>query len=112
MQQQLPLTNEPNQEFQMTLDINGSKRSFKFLFVWNAIAGYWVFSVTDVAEGELVLDSIPLVCGSTSTYDIFRQLGYLGIGSAFLVPSVEKPVSDSPLTTNLLEEFALVWDDN
>lgn len=112
MQQQIPLTDDPNQEFQVTLEINGVNRPFKFLYVWNEIAGYWVFTMTDLDKGEIVLDSIPLVSGEDASYNILRKLGYLLIGTAYLVPAVAEPTTDYPVTNNLEEEFALIWDDN
>ena len=112
MFQAIPLTNDPNQEFQLTLQVDGENVVYKFNVSWNAIGGYWVMTLTDVASGEILLDSIPLVCGGDSSANILQQYDSLQIGTAYLVSLVTEPTSNSPNDTNLGTEFALMWDDN
>lgn len=110
--QQIPLTNEPNQNFQITLDVNDENKNFGFNVVWNEIAGYWVITITDMTIGEIIIDSLPLVGGRDYTSNILRKYGYLKIGVALFVPSVEKPDRDYPDKDSLGEDYVLIWDDN
>jgi len=110
--QQIPLTNEPNQNFQITLDVNGTNRGFGFDVRWNEVAGYWVVTLTDLEEGEIIIDSLPLVTGKGDSCDILRKYGYLKVGIALFIPSVKKPSTDYPNTETLGEEFILIWNDN
>ncbi len=111
--QRIPVTSEPNQIFQTVLLIGEENRSLKFNFVWNYTGKYWVMRITDPSTEEILIDSVPLVTGviNTDTLNILRKHGYLGIGSAFLVPIVEKPSDDFPSDITLGKEFDLIWGD-
>lgn len=114
MIQIIPLTSTHNQEFQITLEINGENVPLKFEIRWNNTASYWVVTLTDVATGLLIIDSMPLVTGkiNTQSLNILRGFGYLKIGKLYLVPAVSKPTTDYPNETNLGVEFKLALDDN
>lgn len=110
MYQQIPLTSEPNQEFEVTLKIGEENKSFKFTASWNRVANYWVISITNQSTGEMMLDSIPLVCGGDVTSDVLLAHLSLQLGAAYLVNSVDTPGSENPNYNNLGTEFVLVWD--
>ena len=110
MYQQIPLTSEPNQEFEVTLQIDGENKNYKFNVRWNRVASYWVITITDQSTGEIVLDSVPLVSGGDVTSDILLAHYSLKLGAGYLMSIVDTPNSDSPNMTNLGEDFALIWD--
>jgi len=114
MYQKIPLITTRNQQFTITLQINGENKPLRFIIMWNPIAGYWVLTVIDIATNDYIFDSVPFVTGQINTLslNILRQLGYLSVGVAYLLPIVSKPKTDYPDTTNLNTEFALVWNDN
>jgi hypothetical protein len=114
MQQVIPLTSEPNQTLTTTVQINGVNTALQYTLRWNGIAGYWVMGLTDIATGEMVFDSVPLVTGInyTETINILRKLAYLEVGEAYLVCLVSKPITDYPSDTTMGTDFALVWEDN
>lgn len=114
MYQKIPLVTTKNQQFTITLQINGENRAFRFVVMWNPVAGYWVLTVVDLSTNNFVFDSIPFVTGipNTTTSDILKQYGYLLVGSAYLIPIVSEPETNYPDTTNLESEFALIWSDN
>ena len=41
--------------------------------------------------------------------DILRQFGYMGIGSAIILPVTDERDSDSPNIINLGTDFVLIW---
>ena len=112
MFQIVPVTSEPNQEFQITLQVNDNNVVFKFNVCWNMTGQYWVMRITDVVTGLILLDSIPLLTGDLYSSNLLQAYDYLKIGSAFVVPKVDSPSSDSPNASNLGTEFCLIWDDN
>lgn len=110
MYQQIPLTSEPNQEFEVTLQINEENKNYKFNVSWNRVGKYWVMTITDQYTGEIILDSVPLVSGGDATSDILLPYYSLSIGACYLINIVDSPSSDSPNEENLGTEFVLVWD--
>lgn len=111
--QKIPVTSDPNQEFQTTLQINEENKVLKFNFSWNYTGQYWVMRITDPATNEILIDSVPLVTGvvNKESLNILRKHGYLGIGSAYLIPIVSKPSADFPTDKTLGVEFELTWGD-
>lgn len=114
MLQELVLADGKNQGLTTTIYVNGSNIVFKFMFMWNKTAGYWVMTVTNLSEDTVLLDSIPLVTGKIycESLNILRAFGYLQIGKGFLIPRATKSITDYPVFNTLNSEFALVWDDN
>lgn len=114
MAQIIPVDSSPNQEFQTTLNVDGSNITLRFKFRYNDIAEYWVMTIIDASTDEIVLDSIPLVTfndpdDATLAENILSQYSYLGIGSAYF-PNIGN-VSDNPSGADLGINFRLVWDD-
>lgn len=114
MYQTIPLITTRNQEFMTTVYINETNKSLRFIIKWNPIANYWLMTIIDQATSLYLIDSLPLVRGEINTLslNILRSFDYLNIGSAYVVPKVVKPSSDSPIDNNLDSEFELVWGDN
>ncbi len=110
--QEIPLTNDPNQEFSVTLEIDGVNRTLKFNLSWNYIGGYWAMRITDPATDEIIIDSVPLVAGSVGSDELNRlhQHEYLGIGKAYIVPAKDPLEYDHPTDENLGTDFVLVWE--
>lgn len=113
MNQVIPLTSEHNQSFQCTVQIDGVNRSFQFDMRWNNTAQYWIMSITDLASGDMLIDSLPLVTGkiNTESLNILRAFEYLGIGEVYLASIVSKPSSDYPNEINVSSEFNLMFCD-
>jgi hypothetical protein len=110
--QKIPLTSDPNQEFSVTLQINGENRQLKFNLNWNYIGSYWVMRITDPATDQILIDSVPLVAGSVNTdqLNILNKYEYLGIGKAYLIPTKDPIEYDHPNDENLGTDFALLWE--
>jgi hypothetical protein len=110
--QEIPLTNAPNQEFIITLQINEVNKTLKFNLSWNYTGGYWTMRITDTATDEIIIDSVPLVAGSVNTesLNLFSKHEYLGIGKAYLVPTRDVGIGDHPTDENLGSDFVLIWE--
>ncbi len=113
----IPLVQGTNQTLTCTLPINGGNVELTFSFTYNTPGSYWYMSITD-ANNTLLLDGIPLVCGSPP-YDILAPYQYLNIGSAYLVPTSSglpdipnfNTLGASPSNPNA-PTFQLIWSDN
>ncbi len=105
----LPVTNDPNQNFQSTLSIDGKNVTLEFDLRYNEIAGYWVITITDPNTDVVILDSIPLLAGIDADANILGQYAYLGIGAFYLanVGGIQADVDDQNLGT----DYAIVWSD-
>jgi len=110
MSQIIPLTTDPNNTFQTTLTVDDASLTLKFFLRYNAMAGYWLMSITDVASSTLLLDSIPLLTDDSTSPNILGQYAYLKIGSCY-ISKVNSTTYDYPDDTNLGSDFVLVWGD-
>lgn len=134
--QQIPLTTSPNQQLTASLTVDGSPLTLNLGINYNEMAGYWLMSITDVNQNLLVA-SVPMICGSYPAANLLKQQRYLGIGSAYvvnvsnLVPSQGGDTGygeggygagpyggdsgegglDYPNNTNLGTDFQLWWGD-
>lgn len=107
--QVIPLTSSPNQSFTCQLQVDGASLTLGFDISWSYMAGYWVMTIYD-AQGNLLLDSMPMITGSYPAANLLAQYGYLEIGSAFIL-NLGEPGADYPGINNLGSNFVLLWDD-
>lgn len=104
--QRIPLDNSPNQNFDVTLNINGKNITYNLLLSWNETANYWTMQVRDTLKNPIT-DSIPLLSGQ----NLLQGLEYLKIGEAYLIrnSNVDDEIPDiDTIGTN----FILLWGDN
>lgn len=99
-----------NQSFTCTLPIDAKNLTLAFTFIYNDVGNYWFMSVTDVRSNTMLLDAVPLVTGEYPAADMLGQYGYLGIGSALIVPTSALGI-DIPHEMNLGTDYVLVWGD-
>lgn len=110
MAQIIPLSNAPNQSFTVTLQVDGAPLTLNLAISWNAMAGYWVMSISN-STGVLLLDSLPLVTGWYPAANVLAQYAYLKIGSCFILNQQGNQFSDYPGVNNLGSGYVLLWDD-
>jgi len=82
--QQVPLTNSPNQTLTVNLEVDGKPLTLNLTVDYNEMAGYWIISISDI-NNNLLIDSIPMLCGSYPAANLLQQQRYLAIGSAFII---------------------------
>lgn len=105
----IPLTASPNQNFAVTLQVDGAPLTLNLNIRWSEMAGYWVMTIFNSA-GALILDSLPLITGWYPGANLLSQYNYLFIGSVFIL-NLGNSSSDYPGKTDLGTAFALLWDD-
>jgi hypothetical protein len=105
----IPLTVSPNQTFNVNLSVDGNALTLGMGLRFNTMAGYWVLSIYD-QDGNIILDSLPMITGWYPAANILAQYGYLKIGSAFLL-NAGTSASDYPGTSDLGTGFQLLWGD-
>lgn len=108
--QRIPIDSSPNQSFQCTLNVDGANITLQFNVRYNETARYWQMTISDPATKEILLDSLPLVCGDFPSGNLLEQHAHLGTGSAYLL-NVTNVAMDHPDDTNLGTDFALIWGD-
>jgi len=107
--QTIPLTNSPNQTFQIQLVVNGNPLTLAIALSYSEMAGHWQMQVIDV-NGNVLIASVPLITGWYPAANILAQYQYLNIGSAYVL-NTGNATTDSPGPNNL-NQFTLLWGDN
>jgi hypothetical protein len=82
--QTIPLTNSPNQTFTVLLQVDGRPLTLNVTIGYNDMAGYWVLSISDT-NNNILIDSIPMICGTYPAGNLLQQQKYLNIGSWYIV---------------------------
>lgn len=104
--QQVPLDSSPNQNFDITLFVNGKNVDFNLFFSWNNTAKYWTMDIRDKSKKPLACN-IPLYANA----NLLAGLEYLEIGSVFLI-KLSDINADTPDLNTINTDFALLWGDN
>jgi hypothetical protein len=112
MDQVVPLTNAPNATLAVDLSIDGGTVSLQLVVRFNKAANYWVMTVSDL-QGDLVVDSVPLLTGVFPASNILGQQAYLGIGSAYVLNAgqVAQDSPDDVIGFGQNGPFLLLWSD-
>ena len=101
----VPFQATPNHKFSAKVPLDGGNTLLKFRMTYNDIAGYWL---VDIYKNDLlVYSALPLVPGQ----NILEQVGYLGVGSAWIVP--RSRVQDQwPSMVTLESDWYVIWGDS
>ena len=105
----IPLDTTPNQEFHITLEVNGENVPFIMRLRFNTEGLFWKIDVADGRTGELKICGLPLVTGDYPAADLMRQFQYMGLGSAAVVPVTDKTAGNIPGIYDLGTDFVLIW---
>ena len=105
----VPLTSAPNQSVRVDLSVDGSTLTLNLKVRYNDVAGYWVMTILD-ANGNLLLDSLPMLTGIWPAANILSQFVYLKIGSCYLI-NVSGVAQDNSGPQDLGGPFQLLWSD-
>lgn len=101
----VPLNVVSNQSFGIKVPVDGNNLSLQLTLTYNELAKYWVLNISNSA-GEALISGLPVV----PSRDLLEQYKYLGIGSAYLVPT-QTVVDQWPNTKTLGSEWYLLWGD-
>lgn len=108
-QQIIPLTTAPNQQFNVSLNINSTIVRLTLAINYNEMSNVWILGITDV-NGNILLQSIPFVTGDWPAANILGQYQYLNIGAAYILNL--NSAFDMPTSGDLGVNFVLLWGDN
>lgn len=106
----IPINNEPNQSFTITVPQGDTNLPLAFYISWNAISGYWQMNIRNTQTDTELVSSLPLVGGNAPTQNILKQFEYLGIGPAYVVP-LSTATTDWPLLGDWGTNFVFAWGD-
>jgi hypothetical protein len=107
----IPLASDPNQNFMMTLYVDGRNIDLEFDIRYNAQSRLWIMGLTDYATGEILVDCIPLMTGVYPAGNLLEQFGYLNIGSCCVVKIDPDCPLEHPDDKTLGTAFVMGWDD-
>jgi hypothetical protein len=110
MIQTVNLNNAPNQSQTVPLSVDGGSLTLILTLHYNEIADYWTMTIQD-ANGNLLVDSVPLVTGNWPACNILKQWAFLQIGSAYVLNQSGYSIPNYPDNTGLGTQFLLVWGD-
>ena len=75
----------------------------------------WFVSIWDHAAGELLVNSIPLICSYGTVADLLEPFRHLrngaGLGTLMCLKDTDNPSTVDPSRDNLTE-FQLLWGDS
>ena len=108
----VPLTNSPNQRFQITLPVNDENIQFVFELWYNEQANYWLMSLTNKTKQEQVFVNLPLLATKSDVFgNMMCQLEYKEVGICYIIPTSED-LKSMPDDTNLGSLYIMIWGDN
>lgn len=93
-----------NHKFSAKIYIDGANLLLKFKLMYNEIAGYWSLDIATEDEDKVV--GLPLIPGQ----NLLEQLGYLGIGSLYIVKRAQI-AEQWPSGDTLSSDWYVLWGD-
>lgn len=106
---EIPLDAAPDQEFRVTVGVSDENIPLVIRLRYNTEGEFWHMDITDGNTSEMLISNVPLVTGEYPAADLLRQLQYLGLGTAIILPMTDKTASDRPGRFDLGTDFILVW---
>lgn len=108
----VPLTNSPNQRFQITLPVNDENIQFLFELWYNEQANYWLLSLTNKTKQEKVFVNLPLLASKSDVFgNMMCQLEYKEVGICYVIPTSED-LKSMPNDMDLGTAYIMIWGDN
>ena len=105
----IPLTPDPNQTFEVPVNLGNTVKSLLVTLRYNEIADFWVMTIADI-NNNVIVDSIPFVTGVVPGGNLLGQYAYLDIGAAYILNASGVASPNYPGSTDLGTDFVLLWD--
>lgn len=105
---QIPVTNQPNQSFQVSIPIGERNVTVGFYISWNRISDCWHMSLFDVANDVAFVEGLAMVPGASPAQDLLQQLQYLQIGQAYVTP-ITSFAGERPGLEDWGVNYVLLW---
>lgn len=107
----IPLTNSPNQSFNITVPVNDENKDLTLELNYNEVADYWSITIRDTETDLVLVSQLPMLESYGDFSNILIQLGYLEIGSVFIV-AIEETDTCRPNEEDLGTKYIVIWGDN
>lgn len=104
----VPVNNQPNQSFRITIPQDTTNITLELFIYWNRIAEYWQMTITNALTGIELINGLPMLTGRDPVQNLLGQWDYLNIGQAYVIPVVED-AADYPGVEDWGSDFILVW---
>lgn len=111
MAYKIPVSNYPNQTFNVSIPVDEGNIEFEFTLNYNVIADYWVMSAKNAKTQEVLFSRLPLLVSYMRFSNILSQMGYKLIGSAFPFP-IQWTKLARPNDDDLGKNYTLLWSDS
>ncbi len=110
----LPLTEDPWQVFTLDLAIDGEEFHAQVDLRYLPAPDQWFLTLRDHSSGELLANSLPLICSRTELNDLLSPFRHLregkGLGSLFVLRAMDETTTPDPAAGNLTEFQVLLGD--
>jgi len=110
----LPLTTDPRQVFTLDMTIDDDPLQARVEVRYFPAPDKWMVSIWDHSSGEMLVNMIPLVCSYGLVNDLLLPFRYKrggkGLGTLFVLRSVDAPDTDNP-AKETLSQFNVLWGD-
>ncbi len=106
---QIPITNQPNQSFRVSMPQGEINLPLSFYVYWNRTASYWQMDIQSIATGDDLIVGLPLLSAEHPAQNILEQFEYLDIGEAYVVPVSANPPTSHPLENDWDSNYILLW---
>ena len=110
----LPLTEDPWQVFTLDLPIDGEPFHAQIEIRYLPAPDQWFLTLRNHADGELLVNMVPLICSRGSVNDLLKPFRHLrggkGPGSLFCLRGTDEPATPDPAKGNLTEFMVLYGD--
>lgn len=107
----IPLSDEPDQELYVTVEIAGENRPLMLRIRYNTESEGYMMDINDGVSGADILAGLALVTGTEGSEDLLLQYAHLGLGSAILRPLTDAARTRSPELDTLWQDYELIWGD-
>ena len=106
----VPITNDPNQSFSVSIPLTGRNIVFDLLIRWNTVAEYWAIDIKNNSTNTGVIQGLPLIPANFPADNMLAPFAYLDIGGAYLVRTSEDG-GLKPNVTGWANDWALLWGE-
>lgn len=107
---QIPLNNQPNQSFNVSIPLAIKNIVLSFFAKFNTISGYWEIDISNGATGEQLIFGLPLLSGLYPAANLIEAFGHLDIGAAYVTP-LHDDAPAIPGENSWGVDYVFVWDD-
>ncbi len=110
----LPTTNDPWQVMTLDAVIDGEPFHMQLELRYLPAPDRWFVSIRDHADGELLVNQVPLVCSYGQANDLLEPFRHLrqgkGLGTLLCLRTADRPSTPDPAGGNL-QEFTVILSD-